>query len=162
MEYPDKIPEYIRNVFRRHGINIEDIIISANADISIDEEYCDIWIALDDKKLAMLKGKDKKEKIKLFSGFKLKKNENMNKHEWMEQSFETFPLEDIESLKAENMVSTGVLTAKLHGEDKELCMFNRGNAKKIATFVKLFEKIKKDQKLTEEDLREDDDRVYCP
>ncbi|MEG6613668.1 ABC transporter transmembrane domain-containing protein [Pseudoclostridium thermosuccinogenes] len=164
------IPDHIKAALEYHEIYPSTIKLAVNADLSVDGNYCDIWIAVTGTNLVILTGAGGNDRLKLFSGFRDSGGKSKNKGGgsrqndagWKETSFEEYPLEKVESLTVDNLASTGMLTARISGEDIAVCCFTNSHGRKVGSFVRLFEKIKQGQELTKEDFDEVQSLEYCP
>ena len=151
----DKIPPYISDVFFHKGI--EDIYLMAYCDMDNEHVYCDTYVALTKDRLYVTSGSvvlEGKEKGKGLDSF------------WKESTFVSYDIENIESLKVEELLSTARLTAKTtEGEYiflSAMTNFCKGNCN---LFVKYFGKIKKGDITTpdfEIDKEDDPKENSCP
>ncbi|MBQ3183131.1 MAG: ABC transporter ATP-binding protein [Clostridia bacterium] len=151
----DKIPPYISDVFSHKGI--EDIYLMAYCDMDNEHVYCDTYVALTKDRLYVTSGSvvlEGKEKGKGLDSF------------WKESTFVSYDIENIESLKVEELLSTARLTAKTtEGEYiflSAMTNFCKGNCN---LFVKYFGKIKKGDITTpdfEIDKEDDPKENSCP
>ncbi len=151
----DKIPPYVTDVFADKGI--DDIYLMAYCDMDNGHVYCDTYLALTKDKLyvtsgtVVLEGKAQGKGLDSF---------------WKEKSFDSYDIENIESLKVEELLSTARLTAKTAEGDhiflSAMTNFCKGNCN---LFVKYFGKIKKGE-ITSPDFeidKEDDPKENsCP
>ncbi len=151
----DKIPSYIPEVFAEKGIR--DIYLMTYCDMDNEHVYCDTYIALTKEHLYVLSGYEvlePKDSAKGLDRF------------WKEKCYAEYSVEDIESLKVEELLSTARLTAKTAAGDyillSAMTNFCKGNCN---LFVKYFGKIKKGD-ITSPDFeidKEDDPKENsCP
>ena len=97
----DKIPYYMIDVFADKGV--EDIYLMAYCDMNNEHVYCDTYIALTKDKLHVTSGSvvlEGKENGKGLDSF------------WKENSFAFYDVDEIDSLKVEELLSTARLSAK--------------------------------------------------
>lgn len=151
----DKIPAYIPELFKDKGVY--EIYLILYCDMNSEHEYCDTYIAATKDKLFILRGTEI-----LLS----KAHGKVLEKQWKELSFDEYSIEEIESLKVEELLSSARLTAKT--EDGEyiflssMTNFCKGNAN---LFVKYFGKIKKGDITTpdfEIDKEDDPKEICCP
>lgn len=151
----DKIPHYIPAMLSDKGI--DEIYLMVYCDMDNNHVYCDTYIALTKDKLCVLRGTE---------GLSSKEHGKGLEVIWNESEYTEYSLENIESVKVEELLSTARLTAKT--EDGEyiflsaMTNFCKGNCN---LFAKYFGKIKKGDITTPDfDIDKEDDpkENSCP
>lgn len=158
MEKLDKLQEHAKKAFACHEIWPAAIELLVCSDMGEPGEFCEVWLAVADNKIAVLKGHFHKSLQRKHSG-KSSKNHDA---EWIEDSFTSYSIVEIEKLKLENLVSCGRLVITVEGQDKALCYFTNGNLRKMALFERLFNKIKEGNALSEVDFQDCIQDERCP
>ncbi|MDD5603635.1 MAG: ABC transporter transmembrane domain-containing protein [Eubacteriales bacterium] len=80
---------------------------------------------------------------------------------WIADSYKEYPVSKVIKLSAENLVSTGMLTASMDS-DTVICCFSNTHLRKFGMLAKLFNKVKEGKELTDEDFRDELARERCP
>ena len=130
-----KLPEKVRLCLGESEIDPETVRAIARSDLSILRAYEESWVIVTEGCLAIVGDEGVRE---------------------------SFPLEELEDLEAENLATSGVLTAKLQDRDRLLCRFSNTQLKGFSRLTRIASKLKKNEELTPEDLFEADSAAVCP
>ena len=164
MTKPDLLPQPVIDALELHGIEENDVLLAALADMSIDGRYCETWVVVTRQKVAVLNGPDREDYHLLKFRRKRLKDKTVDLADienWHETGYEEFPMEETLSFRTETLVSTGVFIAN-NGVDTAVCMYSNTFAKKFGMMANLIMKIKKGKELTEEDLQDKSLLNVCP
>ncbi len=158
----DKLPDYIINILGKKGVVAENIRLSAWADLSHEGDFCETWILVTDENLMVFEGR--REDIEHRNTWFLSEKKELKDRtmKWKETGFKEYSVQNIKKLKAENMISTGMLTAIINGEDHIICCYSNTFSRKFGMLAKLFSKIKEGKELTPEDYKDERSRGSCP
>lgn len=154
-----EIPQYINETLELHGISKDELLLAAKGDLNTEGNYGESWILATDSKLLITIGnvyESSDNKI-----IQLKRSEDKNVI-WQEESSFIYPIENIEKLNSERLVAGGMLVATMDEEDIILCTYSNSVSRDFSVFTKLFNKLKKEKKLIDEDFKDDDIPIYCP
>ena len=116
------------------GIDSSGVLAFAKTDLDLEQSYTEGWAALTSEALVILDG----------------------------ESSGAYPLADLEELKAENLVSSGLLSAKVKGEERILCRYSNSQIKDVSRLARLAEKLKKGEEVGPQELAEDETDLTCP
>ena len=119
----------------RSEIDPETVRVVAQSDLSVSRKYEESWVVATEGRLAIVGDEGVRD---------------------------SYRLEELDDLKAENLVTSGVLTAKLQDHDRILCRFSNTQLKGFSRLARIVSKLKKDEELTPEDLSETDGAAVCP
>lgn len=157
-----RIPEKFEEVLLEKLEKDEKIYMYANADRDRESGFRDICIVATSKRLIIATG----ERItqKTFRGFvnRAKLPEFKDEKDYSSYDITSYPLEAVDTLEVINLVSGGRLTYVKDGEQFALCAFSNARSKDIGGFVMLFNRLKANGTLTEEDLKSKDRQEACP
>jgi ATP-binding cassette subfamily B protein len=134
MYYREEIPQKLMSLLREKGFLKNRIELCVKADLDNQGNYGDSWVAATKKDLILLDSKD----------------------------IHSFTLVKIEELKVENLVSTGILIAKVGGIERTLSRFSNTWVKKFSGFAKLVTRLKEGEKLSETEIAGDNIAAHCP
>ncbi|MBT3273525.1 MAG: hypothetical protein HN368_10235, partial [Spirochaetales bacterium] len=109
---------------------------AAESDLGIDGKFAVTWIAAGTKALVVI-------------------NPSTNSHT-------IYPYKNLEDLKIENMVSTGVLSAKIDGSTVLLLRFSNTRAREFGHFRRISERLIKGERLKDSDIQGEDFTPTCP
>ena len=122
------------SLLREKGFLKNRIELCVKADLDYQGNYSDSWVAATKKDLILLDSKD----------------------------IHSFTLVKIEELKVENLVSTGILIAKIDGIERTLSRFSNTWVKKFSGFAKLVTRLKEGEKLSDTEIAGDNIAAHCP
>lgn len=120
---------------READIDADSIICAVDTDIGLDRTYEHGWICLTDSTLAVLHSTDDARVI---------------------------DLSEVKEVKAENLVTSGLVSISFNGKDEVICRFSSGRTRDIAHLVKIANKIVKSEKLEDGDFEQEDTETECP
>lgn len=75
---------------------------------------------------------------------------------------ESMPLKQVEAISIVQLVAAGMITVKEAGEERAVAAFHNGQMSEASKFVKLFDKLKKGETITSEDLQDTREHLTCP
>mgnify|MGYP000878738289 CR=1 FL=1 len=163
MDRLEQVPEHIKALMAKHGVNCDIVEFAVSADLSEDGYFSEVWLAVTKEKIHVLKLGDREEDVSgIIKGKRPKRKESKKRYDDAEVIREELALKDIDDIKVENLISTGTLTATISGEDRIVCCFTNTHLRKFTIFVKLVKKLKKGEELTEEDFKDDRAEQFCP
>lgn len=73
-----------------------------------------------------------------------------------------YPYESVNGLKAENLVTGGMLTAKVDDEERVLCRFSNSRLREMSALVRIAETLRKGEEPSAEDTAAEPERLVCP
>ena len=127
----DKIPSYIFEILANKGIDKNQIYLMTYCDMDCEHNYCDTYVIATKESLYVISGTEA-----LSSKEGIGKGLNMH---WNENSFREYKMEELKSIRVEELLSTSRLTARDEQEDyiflSAMTNFCKGNA---GLFVKYF------------------------
>ena len=129
-----QLPEEVTSALSSDGVEPSEVVAYFGTDLDLSQVYAEGWVVLTADSLFVLDGHG--------SG--------------------TFALDEMEDLKAENLVSSGYLTSKVNGVERILCRFSNSQIKSAGRLARLVQKLKKEEELTAEDLADDKGDMICP
>lgn len=132
----DKIPQYIYDILRGRGFDVDSVMLATYCDMNAEHIFCDTYVIATEKQMAVISGTVGLEDPQ-------GKRAGLQKT-WQEYAYKTLEIEAIEKLKLEELMSGARLTAKLEGGEYELlsAMTNTCRAS-VLLFIKYFERMKK-------------------
>jgi len=148
MDRLEKMPEYIKKAMVDHGVSPADIQLVASSDLSKDGKFAESWLVITKDMLFVTEGVYEKAKG--------------TEDGWKENDFSRFPIQELDQINTENLVSGGLLTVKYKGEDIVLCRYSNTHARKFGIVAKLLNKLKGNHELTDEDFQDEHAPAYCP
>ena len=114
-----RIPEEVSASFRRKGINVNDALLLAKTDMAREEHFCDAYTVFTGEGIAMLfclQALRKREGASLFSP--VKSEPRLDELEYL-----FVPVEEIESVKTEELVSVFRVILKRKNKDEEVLFY---------------------------------------
>ena len=156
-----KIPEEFLKSLSSRMEEGEKVLFYASADRD-DSGFCDICLAFTGKSLWMAVGPKVDKKV--FRGFvnRLHLPEIPESHDYEKYTYSVVSNSEVERLEVINLVSGGQLTRVSGGQSFAMCSFTNAKAKDVGTFVMLFNRMKENGELTEEDLADSGKNEFCP
>ena len=130
-----ELPDSARTSLEESGISSDDLIFATDIDLSLARTYERGWICLTDSHIAIVVG---------------------------DAPARTLALKKTEELKAENLVTSGLVSAKVQGSEEILCRFTSSRTRDVAAFVRIAEKLKKNEDLTTAELSGEREESTCP
>ncbi len=149
--FVDKIPDSVSLYFEHEGIVKDDVLISLRSDLRTDGSNGDCYVMILKDRFAIAEG------ILVFSSAGRNfEGESVRKEDFRVSRFEVFPFSEIESPKAEQLISTGRVVAKVNGEDKLLYNFSSACKHGASVFCRAVNDLKNKGELVEADYVDDD------
>ena len=133
------IPGNIRDRLVALGIpkeKLASVIAAVRSDLSSDGSYTTEWLIAAEKELFV--------------------------YEAEKDSCRSFSLDEMENLRIENLVSSGLLTADVQKKDTVICRFSNTQAKELGQFTKIVGKLVKGEELADADLQTGELNPVCP
>ena len=133
-----KFPDYINKILKTSkNVNIDDILLTFKSNMNHKNTYCDVYICVDKNNIYVLSGANSvneitKKDIK-------KRNDNI---EFVEISYQVFPIAELSDFKAEENISYGRYIAKQNGEYIILFNYTFTNRLFLNDFDKYLKQIK--------------------
>lgn len=159
MERFEPMPSYIKAALAKREIWPKDVCLSAKADLTADGKFCEIWMAVTKQKVIVVTGDNVFSENRNKSKFKGRMKEVLK---WKELDYNEYLMTDLDDLKVETLTASGMITAKIKGEEKVICSFTNGRARIFGQMVKLIGKIKEGKEITDDDFNDDQGIAYCP
>ncbi len=154
----DKIPQYIFDILSNKGIDKQQIYLMTYCDMDCEHNYCDTYLIATKESLYVISGT---ESLSAKEGI----GKGLNTY-WNESSFREYRMDEIKSIRVEELLSTSRLTARNEQDEyiflSSMTNFCKGNA---GLFVKYFNKIKKgeiESSNFEIDPEDDPSKNCCP
>lgn len=129
------LPESCQAQLRRADVEPESLISAVDIDLSLDRTYERGWICLTESQLIVLDG---------------------------DATARLVELKGIKEAKAENLVTSGMVTVTVDGKDEILCRFSSGRTKDVSHLIRLASKLIKSEKLEQSDFEREDTDTDCP
>ena len=147
-ECPEKktLDENIKKMFELKGIIPDTIRLFYKSDMGIEMEFCDTWVVLTDKELAVLEllgGIFPRKTHSIFDQKKLKTD-------IVERSFRVYSLDDYENFHCEEFLSGGRMVAKEKESGLDTLILNFSNSTKDGAFT--LARAVTDEGVTQEDF----------
>ena len=149
-KHTDEIIEY----FGSKGADLKSAIVLVKSDLGRDMVSKDVWVLLTEKELAIVEGAvvvkrsaDSKKPVKSF-----------------EQSYYvSYPIEDVEKLESEEMISSGLVSLVIEGESVLGFNYSKTFSHEVHILKSAFNELKKEGKVDEKKLKLDaGEEPYCP
>lgn len=160
-----KLPKGFVSIAAKYGIKESEVVFAAMADFDMEYRFADTIVALTKEKLLVAaypyqkqteNGHSVEYRFGGYSGWQ------MNEDAAEEPALQVYGLDKVEAMEVLRQVATGVLMAKIDGVERNLCHFSNT---KMGTFLKvcsIFQKLKKSEEITKEDLDVEKGKECCP
>ena len=99
----DKIPQYIYDILRGRGFDVDSVMLATYCDMNAEHIFCDTYVIATEKQMAVISGTVGLEDPQ-------GKRAGLQKT-WQESAYKTLEIEAIEKLKLEELMSGARLTA---------------------------------------------------
>jgi ATP-binding cassette, subfamily B, bacterial len=129
------LPDSYAAALRDASLDPDSLIFAADIDLSRDRTFGHGWVCLTEDKIIVLEGAD---------------------------PARVFTIADLEEIKAENLVTSGLISAKVGGKEEVLCRFSSGRTRDIAQLVRIAGKINESEPLEDGDLERESGETECP
>ncbi len=154
------LPKSFTTAIAAHGFTPEQIIFAAVADFDREYRYADTVVALTDSKL-ILAAYPYREKAEYrfggYSGWQVEGNSADRP-----PAILYYDLEKVEKLSVIRQISNGVLLGDIDGTEQNLCLFSNTKMAAFLQLCKVFDKVKKKEEITPEDLDVAKGKECCP
>ncbi len=162
-----KLPKSFVSIAGKYGVKEEGIIFAAMADFDMEYRFADTIVALTKEKLLVAaypyrekteKGQAVEYRFGGYGGWQIEEDAALG----AEPALQIFELDRVEEMEVLRQVATGVLMAKIDGVERNLCHFSNT---KMGIFLKvcsIFQKLKKAEEITGEDLNVEKGKECCP
>jgi ATP-binding cassette subfamily B protein len=130
---PKGLPEDILIPLESHGVSAGDVVQFLRTDLSSEGRYAGEWVVLTRESLILLG-----------------------------TGISSYRVSDLEELKAESLISSGMLTAKMGGKERVLCRFSNGLSKDFGQLARIVKKLKEGESLEKGDLHREEGTQECP
>ena len=162
-----KLPKSFVSIAGKYGVKEEGIIFAAMADFDMEYRFADTIVALTKEKLLVAaypyrekteKGQTVEYRFGGYGGWQIEEDAALG----AEPALQIFELDRVEEMEVLRQVATGVLMAKIDGVERNLCHFSNT---KMGIFLKvcsIFQKLKKAEEITGEDLNVEKGKECCP
>lgn len=174
-----KLPKSFVSIAGKYGVREEDILFAAVADFDMEYRFADTIVAL-----AMEQGHSmdaKSSKGKLLVGAYPYRERTAKGHSveyrfggysgWQigedaayaqEPALQIFDCDKVESIEVIRQVAAGVLMAEIEGVERDICHFSNTRMGAFLKVCSLFQKWKKGEEITREDLDVEKGKECCP
>lgn len=154
-----KLPESFVKVLKRYGVEKQDILFAATADLDEDFRFADTIVALTKKELILARYPFVEKKEYRLGGYE---SWSVAEDKQEEPAVVLYPLEEVEKLEVLRQVSTGVFMGKIKGTEQYLCQFSNTRMEAFMRMGRLLEKLQKKEEITQEDLDIKRGKECCP
>lgn len=154
-----KLPDSFVKVLKKYGVEKQDILFAAAADLDEDFRFADTIAALTQKELILARYPFVEKKEYRLGGYE---SWSVAEDKQEEPAVVLYSLEEVESLEVLRQVSTGVFMGKIKGTEQYLCQFSNTRMEAFMRMGRLLEKIKKKEQITKEDLDIGRGKECCP
>lgn len=135
-----QLPEPITKILNENGLNTDNLIYTFKADMNSPESFGEVYVCFDEKGLYI--AEFKLPDINLKKKSKKKKNKEPAELTPTLLKLESFPINEIDEVFAEQYLATGQLTYSFNGEYYSLTYFSIGLLEKADLFRKIFNAFK--------------------
>jgi len=159
-DFPMNLPNSFISVVRKYGIAQEDIIFAAMADFDVEYRFANSIAAITKEKLILAAYPYQENAEYDFGGYGGWQVKDLTLSE--EPAVQIFELENAETMEVIRQVATGLLMVKIDGVERNLCHFSNTRMESFLRICRLFEKLKKGEEITKEDLDVKRGKECCP
>jgi ATP-binding cassette subfamily B protein len=159
-DFPMNLPNSFISVVRKYGIAQEDIIFAAMADFDVEYRFANSIAAITKEKLILAAYPYQENAEYDFGGYGGWQVKDPTLSE--EPAVQIFELENAETMEVIRQVATGLLMVKIDGVERNLCHFSNTRMESFLRICRLFEKLKKGEEITKEDLDVKRGKECCP
>ncbi len=154
-------PAVVENEFLKEGIDFKTAVLLMKSDIGVDCVYKDVYVVVDPQKIYILEG------FVVFQRTSRRLFGNPVRDERFDTTrFESYSLEDIDHVKAEQQISTGMVTAACVKDSEEpILLFRYSSTYKheVGIFNGVVTDLKKEGKVNYDDPKYKDHKDnVCP
>ncbi|HHW46803.1 MAG TPA: ATP-binding cassette domain-containing protein [Clostridiales bacterium] len=152
------LPKNLIEQLEGYGISADSIFISALADMNLDCQYEPCYIIVCKDKLVMALGTTKKRETHIY-GKHRDSSKLFQSYQW---AVKIFDLNKYDSLDIQPLISGGVLFGVKDENPVSLVAFSGSQMGDFRRLVNVYNKLAKNEELTDEDLKPEDDDIFCP
>lgn len=151
----EKLPEVIHRQLLTWKINKENVRYISQIDLNCNGEYADGYVILTMEQLCVFHDTSKMKKARVYRGYFLRDAEKN-----MDGTFEgkLYEISKIDRIYQEMGVGCNLMTAKIQGEERCLCMYTNLHKKAITHIIRGVEELKDHSEFTEPQEEEE----CCP
>lgn len=120
------LPNSFTKVLEKYGINKDEVVFAAMADLDEEFRFADSIVAITDKKLIVARYPYKEKREYRLGGYDswAMQNAKDSAEKMAEPAVLFYELADVEMLEVLRQVSTGVLMGKIKGSEQYICQFS--------------------------------------
>jgi len=161
-----ELPSGLLKYLEGYQIRKDDILVYAETDMTLDGEFAQGYVILTKSKLVIVSSEPDKTEIHQFKGIGSINEQTARRDKKWAAKF--IPIEEVERLDVLRTVCGGILysTSKRDNPgsvpDIQLTMTTNMRIGDLLRLVKLFDKLKENGELKEEDLHTEEVEEYCP
>ena len=158
------LPNSFTKVLEKYGINKDEVVFAAMADLDEEFRFADSIVAITDKKLIVARYPYKEKREYRLGGYDswAMQNAKDSAEKMAEPAVLFYELADVEMLEVLRQVSTGVLMGKIKGSEQYICQFSNTKMEAFMRMCRLLEKTRKGEEITKEDLDVKRGKECCP
>lgn len=135
MVYIDEAPEHIINFITQQGYKVSDYIVACKGDLNLRGKFTDYWVLLTHERFFLVPD---------------------NLH-----NLTTYMLSEIDEFYSESLISTGLMSIRIEEDFIELCRFTNTLMRKFSLFVKIANKVIKNEDIKKDDIDFELVNNYC-
>jgi len=145
----DEIPAGLRHTVAKHGLWPGQVQVAIRADLTNDGSFGDVWLVVGDGKIGFFSGQ-------------WEDQGQSGDQRWVETGYREIALADVEEVIPQTFAGSGALMVRVDGKDQVVCRYTNSAARKFGLFVKLLNKLRQGEELTESDFNEEELEMFCP
>lgn len=157
-----KIPTGLIKKLLNAGIKEEDFIYWASIDMDSIGKYNNGYVILTNSNLIIALAQEGEQSSVYYFGGLQDERAKEQSHDTSDWNVTEYPLDEVDALDVQLLVSGGLLIAKRGGVDHKLTTFTNSCMGEIRHLIKIYQKIKKGEELKEEDFEEKGPDASCP
>lgn len=161
----NRLPNEIITAILPLGLTEDNLIYWVVCDRSMDGAFVDTYLLLGKKQIVILSDGADRSQDKVFRGFLMAGKAKPPQHriDVSKLSIETLEIDKIDSVQIVNLVASGMVVVKEGEESRTISAFTNGHMSRASKFANLFNKLKKDEEISDQDLDDSHERsAYCP
>ena len=152
-------PKRLEQELARIGVRREEAVACAQADLTLDGAFAEIYLLLTRKALWFLCAQDSS-KTHVLSGYP--ENSPPAGKTLRLREYYAFPLQQLRDPAVEKLVTGGLFHIRFEDRERALCMFTNQHANEVYKLRDLIEKCLKGEPIEEKDLQYGSGERYCP
>ncbi|PKM63358.1 MAG: hypothetical protein CVU97_00005, partial [Firmicutes bacterium HGW-Firmicutes-21] len=154
----EKFPKKVKEYFANKGVDLDNALLLIRSDIGSDSVFKDVFVVVDSQNITVAEGSV------IFERERMSLSGNpVRKERFAEARYECFPIAELEEAQAEQLISTGRVTALRDKEPVLIFCFSSTYKHDAGVFCRAFSDLKKDGKIDENKLKDSDyDNNSCP